>query len=233
MTSTWPWYEEKITSTRPWYEAQNYLNATMIWSTQWPQHDHDMKHKMTSTRPSPQKASGAGLKHQLWDLDLRFALTCSLMGIWRTNTFVEIMIFLCLTMGCQKESILPINQVICQQKQRKSDVVSTQDFDLGEMEEKSKNGRELGEFRLTGHLGAWWEYLVVELVAVIWKLGDIRNYNILTLGVITGDEKKYCNNYSSLTHNRSQVLPGPKKGPSESPSFWSTFWCANSTKCDF
>ena len=76
---------------------------------------------------------------------------------------------------------------------------------------KSKNGRELGEFRLTGHLGAWWEYLVVELVAVIWKLGDIRNHNILTLGVITGDEKKYCNNCSSLTHNRSQVLPGPKK----------------------
>ena len=65
------------------------------------------------------------------------------------------MIFLCLTMGCQKESILPINQVICQQKQRKSDVVSTQDFDLEEMEEKSKNGREQGEFRLTGHLGAW------------------------------------------------------------------------------
>ena len=31
----------------------------------------------------------------------------------------------------------------------------TQDFDLEEMEEKSKNGRERGEFRLTGHLGAW------------------------------------------------------------------------------
>ena len=43
-----------------------------------------------------------------------------------------------LTMGFPKESILPINQVICQQKQTKSDVVSTQDFDLEEMEEEKK-----------------------------------------------------------------------------------------------